>query len=180
MLAILIALPATALAVTVAPPRGSYGVTRQIREVTDTTRSSPFGQAEDAWRSMISIYQPTWPIERCRETTEPYMPPSTALAFDALGLEYGIPNGTFGSIENVFCEDSGDQAHLVDQLVLFSPALGQSRVVYGLLATALASQGFTVVTIDHPLDALRSVSIQMGLSPEEWTRRQKSRFPGLS
>jgi dienelactone hydrolase len=38
-------------------------------------------------------------------------------------------------------------------IVIFSPGLGISRLVYSGIAQSLASQGYAVVTVDHPYDA---------------------------
>lgn len=37
-------------------------------------------------------------------------------------------------------------------VVLFSPGLDTTRLLYSMLAQEIASQGFTVITLDHPFD----------------------------
>lgn len=73
--------------------------------------------------------------------------------YDSLGL----PSGIFGLLELSLCQNQRQHAGTAgDELfpiVIFSPGLGNSRLVYSGIAQSLASQGYTVVTVDHPYDA---------------------------
>ena len=73
--------------------------------------------------------------------------------YDSLGL----PKGVFGSLELSFCRSQSQHAGLAEDvafpIVIFSPGLGNSRLIYSGIAQSLASQGYAVVTVDHPYDA---------------------------
>ncbi|EAQ93798.1 hypothetical protein CHGG_02033 [Chaetomium globosum CBS 148.51] len=43
--------------------------------------------------------------------------------------------------------------HDANRILLFSPGYSIPRLYYNTLAASIASQGFTVITIDHPFDA---------------------------
>ncbi|KAK5123602.1 hypothetical protein LTR85_002640 [Meristemomyces frigidus] len=53
------------------------------------------------------------------------------------------------------CSDHPDSCSFPDDgpILLFSPAYSIPRLYYNVLASAIASEGFTVITIDHPEDA---------------------------
>lgn len=101
---------------------------------------------------MLSVFQPA----RCAATSAaPYMPNKTA--------EY---QGTF--LQQVFnlSQDLSplflgaslpvcpDCRPLEDSpILLFSPGYGIPRLYYSVLVSAIASEGFTVISIDHPDDA---------------------------
>lgn len=70
---------------------------------------------------------------------------------------YGLPNGIFASLELSFCQMSsrydGVAEDVMPPVVIFSPGLGNSRLVYSGIAQSFASQGYAVITVDHPYDA---------------------------
>ena len=67
------------------------------------------------------------------------------------------PDGIFGSLELSFCQNQSQPDGIAKDvsfpIVMFSPGLGNSRLVYSGIAQSLASQGYAVVTVDHPYDA---------------------------
>ncbi|KAL5366605.1 PAF acetylhydrolase family protein [Aspergillus floccosus] len=87
--------------------------------------------------------------------------PSTKLATfeDEQYAQAGIPAGAFGLLTLQTCMPcpSSDSSRRVKgpkfPLILFSPGLGNSRLLYGAMAQQLSSTGYIVVTIDHPYDA---------------------------
>ncbi|KAI4595231.1 hypothetical protein KJ359_007207 [Pestalotiopsis sp. 9143b] len=95
----------------------------------------------------------------------PYMTPLVAADFDILAISGGLPNGTFSNLQMELCSDpvktscsrnrGGHRRTLntPSALLIFSPGFGQSRLVYNAMAQSLASEGYVVVTIDHPYDA---------------------------
>jgi Platelet-activating factor acetylhydrolase, isoform II len=78
-------------------------------------------------------------------------------AFSALGIP--IPHGTFARLQLPVCTNTSSpplSAHSSTSclpLLLFSPGAGNSRLLYSALASAVASSGAVVITIDHPYDA---------------------------
>jgi pimeloyl-ACP methyl ester carboxylesterase len=93
--------------------------------------------------------------EHCLDLPSPYMPETTAAFLDAEYSAYGIPNNTFASFDLIACKPRGRSSvkNKSFPTVLFSPGLGNSRLLYSAMAQSLASEGFNVVTIDHPYDA---------------------------
>lgn len=99
------------------------------------------------------------------------MPDAIAEAQDsklgAFGI--GIENGTFESVSIRECirghsrtemkksDNDDDQKDEEGEekfpLLLFSPGLGETRYLYSNLLSSIASQGFVIVSIDHPYDA---------------------------
>jgi dienelactone hydrolase len=53
------------------------------------------------------------------------------------------------------CSDHPDSCSLLDDgpVLLFSPGYGIPRLYYNVISSAIASEGFVVITIDHPEDA---------------------------
>ncbi|KAK3641465.1 hypothetical protein LTR56_011278 [Elasticomyces elasticus] len=76
-------------------------------------------------------------------------------------IGFTVPEGTFESFRMQVCSPKRRQSHAKHRswsktgspLVLLSPGNSGSRLEYSLIAQAVASQGYTVVTIDHPYDA---------------------------
>jgi dienelactone hydrolase len=129
-------------------PHGKYNVTLTTGKLVDYDRN---GRA-----LMLSVFQPA----TCESTVPvPYMPEKTAkyqgeflkaifnLDFDLtpLFLEARLP----------VCLDHPDSSTSHDDkpIVLFSPGYSIPRLYYSVLASAIASEGFIVITMDHPGDA---------------------------
>jgi pimeloyl-ACP methyl ester carboxylesterase len=104
---------------------------------------------------MVSSFYPVALRQQCLDLPSPYMPATTAAYLDSEYAAYGIPNNTFASFNLISCKPRG-RPSVGSQFfptVLFSPGLGNSRLLYSAMAQSLASEGFNVVTIDHPYDA---------------------------
>lgn len=149
----LLFLPALVAGITISPSRGRYGVSSSTMDLIDHNRLDPYASEPQPRRLMLSIFQPIAPHEPCHPYTTPYMPPATAAAYDEMYSSFGIPNETFASFEMNFCKTPTRQGHRAYPTVIFSPGLGNSRLLYTALATSLSSQGFTVIIVDHPYDA---------------------------
>lgn len=109
---------------------------------------------------MLTSFYPT----NCRRTSYvPYMSDAIAEVQDAKfgTLGVGITNGTFESVSIRKCirghalggDDEEDEEKETYPLLLFSPGLGGTRILYSNLLSSIASQGFVVVSVDHPYDA---------------------------
>lgn len=141
-------------ATTISPPMGRYGIAYSTTEFVDQDRLDPFAPGQQPRRLMLSIFEPVAIHEPCHLYKTQYMPPTTAAAHDEIYSAFGIPNGTFASLENEFCKSSSKPAGCSSYpIAVFSPGLGNSRLLYSAMATSLSSQGLIVITVDHPYDA---------------------------
>lgn len=138
-------------------PNGSFGVALAIQEVINNDLNDPYASNGQKRRIMLSAFFPTVPVEDCQKIEAPYMPAFTASVYDQLYATEGIVNGTFEAFQLSLCEQNGsmsaDEPYLHFPVILFSPGLGNSRLIYSAVAESLAAQGFVVITIDHPFDA---------------------------
>lgn len=159
---------AIANAVTLPTTSGPFHVSLFTTALTDASRLDPYAPSESphARKLMISVFIPmdnsTAP---CTQDLVPYMTPLVAGDFDNLAMTAGLPNGTFSELNMKICKtfanDGCMKSHkgrrgtdrILRPLLLFSPGFGQSRLVYNAMAHSVASEGYIVVSIDHPYDA---------------------------
>jgi pimeloyl-ACP methyl ester carboxylesterase len=122
--------------------------------LTDPDRLDPFAKDGRLRSIMVSAFSP---VPNCRKKKiEPYMPPATAAFQGEKFAAYGLPNGSFPSFELETCDSSLSRHRGRSQpfpLVLFSGALGTSRMLYGSMLQSIAAAGYLVVSVDHPYDA---------------------------
>lgn len=150
----------TAASLSIGPPTGPFGTTLSTIELVDHSRLDPFIHSPTLRALMVSIFEPV-PRSSCPPALFPYMPTITAEFEDASYSQYGLPNNTFSSLFLQGCQMPAEYIYYplehIEQLdyplVLFSPALGTSRLLYNVIAQQLSSYGYVVVTIDHPHDA---------------------------
>lgn len=142
-------------ATTILPkPSGPFDVYYNTAKMVDGGRIDPFDPKKGHRAVMTSIYLPV----RCRGDLETiaYLPPKTAEVESEVFAAYGLPNGTLQSLNLQVCPGplrSQLQEAEKRPVVLFSPAQNTPRHLYGLIAQAVASHGYIVVSIDHPYDA---------------------------
>jgi len=158
LLGLALALATTAAAINLPLPSGSYGTTSSQAMLVDHSRSDPYAAAagiKSNRRLMVSAFYPVALRDQCQDRPLPYMPAATAAFLDFEYAAYGIPNNTFASFDLVSCKPRGRQSvrNQFFPTVLFSPGLGNSRLLYSAMAQSLASEGFNVITIDHTYDA---------------------------
>ncbi|OBT67659.1 hypothetical protein VE03_03435 [Pseudogymnoascus sp. 23342-1-I1] len=140
-------------------PPGKYNVTLTTGTLIDYTRHDLSTTPPTPRALMLSVFQPT----TCPSTIPfPYMPTKTA-TFQGAFLQ-AIFNVTtnltplFLSARLPVCP-SHHHPHprpprtIDPPILLFSPGYSIPRLYYSVLASAIASQGYTVLTIDHPGDA---------------------------
>jgi hypothetical protein len=138
-------------------PTGSYQVGLSTAEVIDHSRTQPFAPVVEPRKLMISVFYPV--VAQHPTVTGEYMLPETAKYEDKTlsGLGMKTPSGTF---EKVALNLASNKAHqdLTHQpachypLALFMSGQGSTRLFYSQLASTIASNGYTVVTIDAPYD----------------------------
>ncbi len=156
----LVVLARAASSLVVHPPLSTYGVASTPMELIDYARKDPFAAKEGLNRPrrlMVSSFYPVGLLDLCQPYTDPYMPPATAAVYDGMYDSLGLPKGIFGAFELSLCRDRRSYAssglNSSFPLVLFSPGLENSRLIYSGIAQSLASQGYIVITVDHPYDA---------------------------
>lgn len=136
-------------------PPGRYNVTLANGPLTDYSRHLNHTSTPTPRALMLSVFQPA----ECASTVAaPYMPNKTA-AFQGLFFENstGIPANLITNLVSEarlpVCDDSPRRncTSVTDSpiLLLLSGYQG-SRLLYNVIASAIASEGFTVITIDHP------------------------------
>jgi pimeloyl-ACP methyl ester carboxylesterase len=131
-------------------PNGTYGVGLSIGRLTDTDRMDPYNTKQHR-NVVLSAFYPIGPLAKCDTKVVDYMPPATAQIQDEFYAQYGLPNGSFERLRLSLCRIP--QHTKAFPLLVFSPGLGNSRLIYSALAQSIASNGYTVITIDHPYDA---------------------------
>ena len=153
-------------AVLVPEPTGPYDVAMKVQEVTDWSRpQDPLDNKPQprGRRLLLSVFLP---IDRhnknqsCTRITIPYMTPLVAADYGAQAGAYGLPTDTYSQFNLQFCDlsnispcnDKGCRRREFP-VILFTPGLEESRLLYGAGARSLASQGYIVITIDHPYEA---------------------------
>lgn len=132
----------------------SLNVSTMSMPLIDTRRQDPFKNDGRAREIMVSSF---FPVSACqREQLEAYMPRITAAYQDDKFAAYGLPNGSFRSLDlqtcklSTHCTSSSFDSH---PLVVFSGALGTSRMLYNSMLQSIAAAGYLVVSVDHPYDA---------------------------
>ncbi|KAF1956472.1 PAF acetylhydrolase family protein [Byssothecium circinans] len=122
--------------------------------LTDKGRPDPFANDGRDREVMVSGF---FPVTTCQhERLEAYMPPATASFQDDKFAAYGLPNGSFKSLDLQTCSLSANRTSCFSgslPLVVFSGALGTSRMIYSSMLQSVAAAGYLVVSVDHPYDA---------------------------
>ena len=140
-------------AIVLPKPTGRYEVGINTMKLVDKTRKlDPFAPDNRTRAIMVSAFYPVEKTSACYPTRiVKYMPPVTATFISNEYSIYGIPNGTFEGIGVQTCR-LGAQVSDDYPIVLFSPGLGGSRLIYQVIAQQVASSGYIVVLLDHPYD----------------------------
>lgn len=153
--AVVVAVAANAY--TVPSPKGPYAVAFQNMTLTDESRSDPYASTEQKRRVLVSAYLPVHTSHKeCPKRTVPYMSPAVAAYYGQVATQMGLANDTFALFDMEFCDLKkycGKAKRSNFPLVLYDTGLGTARGLYGSRARALASEGYIVVTLDHPYDA---------------------------
>ncbi|KAK8859711.1 Alpha/Beta hydrolase protein [Apiospora arundinis] len=143
-------------------PSGPYPVSVVVESLTDKSRPDPYAPSDKPHqrRVVTSLFLPIDPAAvRSQVRTVPYMTPLVAADYGLLATTVGLPNDTFAEFKVESSHVLGGRCNSAARpptslpLVIFSPGFGQSRLLYGIMARSLASEGYAVVTIDHPYDA---------------------------
>ncbi|KAM0425840.1 hypothetical protein ACHAPT_008778 [Fusarium lateritium] len=157
MLPILLLLLVNKAAGFLAPnPPGKYNVTLTTGPLIDYTRNDPYAAKPTPRALMLSVFQPA----RCASTVPiPYMPKKIAEYQGTFLKEtWNIsvnPTPLFLEARLPVCPGHPNSCSPLNDapILLFSPGYSIPRHYYNVLASAIASEGFIVITIDHPGDA---------------------------
>nr|POE86661.1 putative 1-alkyl-2-acetylglycerophosphocholine esterase [Quercus suber]POE87636.1 putative 1-alkyl-2-acetylglycerophosphocholine esterase [Quercus suber] len=146
-------------ALLVPPPLGPYAVAAKPVELFDPSRTDPFaGAGSSKRRFMASAFLPVHAEYHCTMEIVPYMPALTAAAYDPWGESLGIPQGTLAKFQMQLCNISTvkpdvDHRKKDFPVVVLSPGLGGTRLIYSAVARSLASLGYIVFTVDPTHEA---------------------------
>lgn len=139
-------------AVSFPPPTGPYQVGYTQHVFNHTTPNDPVAPANSSSILLATIYYPTETIPFPGNNTAPYLDPTTAALWsDALGF----PNNSLESLTtwNVHQAPPFDERTTGGSqkpTIIFSPGGGENAIMYNALNSDLASQGYTVLALDHP------------------------------
>lgn len=136
-------------------PDGPYLVKWTSQELVDHDRIDPFNSSH-ARRLMISRFTPVPPRECTEECRVPWLEPKTRADIANIFAPYldpfHWPRDLWGQFElQVCCKDKSRRHDF--PIVLFSPGLNATRLIYSLTGQHLASMGYEVVTMDHPYES---------------------------
>ncbi|GKZ30700.1 hypothetical protein AbraIFM66950_009994 [Aspergillus brasiliensis] len=134
------------------PSTGPCDVTLHASELVDQSRIDPFDPKGDKRSIMVTTFTPA----NCGSVlSTSYIPNATAKYEDGSFQSFGLPSGTFESlrIQTQTQQQPLSSVNGSYPVVLFSPALGTSRLMYTSLLQDIASNGFAVISVDHPYDA---------------------------
>lgn len=142
-------------AVSFPPPSGPYyvGYTQQV--LNNTTPNDPVAPKNASSSLLVTIYYPTLMVPVPGTNTAPYFDRTTAAVW---GDAFQYPNNSLQGLTtwNVYQApplDIRPNGETLKPTIIFSPASGQNAIMYNALNSGLASQGYTVVALDHPGEA---------------------------
>ncbi|KAF1932133.1 uncharacterized protein M421DRAFT_416860 [Didymella exigua CBS 183.55] len=136
--------------------RHDYEVAISTASLADTGRLDPFAKDGSFRRILVSSFTP---IAGCRsKELQDYMPPATAAFEDEKFGAYGLPNESFPALQLETCVSRPSASRRQGKedafpLILFSGALGTSRLLYSSMLQSIAAAGYLVISLDHPYDA---------------------------
>jgi pimeloyl-ACP methyl ester carboxylesterase len=135
-------------AVPLIPPTGPYHVGYMQHVFNHTTLNDPVAPKNASSILLATIYYPTLTIPVPGNNTAPYLDPTTAQIWGG-PLQY--PNGSLEGLTtwNVYQAPALKEA-THKPTIIFSPGGGENAIMYNTLNSELASQGYTVLALDHP------------------------------
>ena len=108
---------------------------------------------------MVTVFYPILSASECEPLqTISYMPRATAQIWDQELATYGFTNASLEDFGISACRRNASAAPSCPgkdlPIVIISPGQGASRQLYSGMAQSVASNGYLVISIDHPYDAL--------------------------
>ncbi|KAH7304299.1 Alpha/Beta hydrolase protein [Stachybotrys elegans] len=136
---------------------GPYAVSMRNIALTDNSRWDPLASQDEPHkrRFMASLFLPLAPGS-CEQTTVPYLSPAEEVAWGLyVESDFGVPAAMIAGYEMEYCQPFANttKGSSMFPVVIFGGGGGGSRVLYSVQARELASQGYFVITTDHPYEA---------------------------
>lgn len=141
------------------PPSGPHNVRITSKKLVDESRVDPFDPTHGKRALMVTSFVPA----DCSSTEYmPYMPDKVAREHDTQFKSLGIRTGTFERLRMRACLASESTYPAAPAkrasgqsypLAIFSPGADLSRLLYNDILANIASQGYVVVSVDHPYDS---------------------------
>jgi predicted dienelactone hydrolase len=133
------------------PPTGPYHVGYMQHVFNHTTPNDPAASRNASSILLATIYYPTLTVPVPGNNTAPYLDSTTTQIWGSI-LQY--PNGSLDNLTtwNVYQAPVLEEA-TYKPTIIFSPGGGENAVMYNTLNSELASQGYTVLALDHPGEA---------------------------
>ena len=153
---LLLLLSVTATGYLLPDPPGKYNVTLSTGTLTDRTRHVTSAGTTLPRTLVLSVFQPA----KCTSTVAVEYMPDEVADFQGPFLQ-AVFNVSF-DLTPIFrearlqvCPNKADACSTQEDapVILFSPGYSIPRYYYNVLASAMASHGFTVITFDSPGDA---------------------------
>lgn len=144
---------ATSVAERFPPPDGPYNVGITQTVFNRSSPNDPVALRNISSYLLATIYYPTLSIPS-PQTTAPYLDPINARIWES---SRNLPNSSLSSLQTwnqfnaPFCSYSPNTT--LPPTVIFSPGGGANAAFYNSLLSALASNGYTIVALDHPGEA---------------------------
>lgn len=124
------------------PPSGPFNTSLTTAKLVDSHRNDPYSTTPSPRALMVSIFQPITPTQ-CSPIEVDYMPALTSAFQDNEFGQYGIPAGTFESLQLQVCKppttylprgSSSRKSCGIYPLLIFSPGNGRTRLLYNAIA----------------------------------------------
>lgn len=112
--------------------------------------SAPNGSTPQPRRLMVSIFQPLTHLRSCpKPILIDYAPPAIAAFYS----QEFVANGTLERLQLQNCAIPPPPSRKSSPVLLFSPGFGVTRFAYSAEVQALASWGYTIISVDHTYEA---------------------------
>lgn len=127
------------------PPTGPYFVGYTQHVFNKATPNDPLNPSNTSSILLATVYYPTLSIPVPGVNTAPYLDLTTAKLW---GDNYQFPNNSLQSLTtwNVY---QAPPLSAQKPTIIFSPGAGENAIMYNALTSQLASEGYTIVALDH-------------------------------
>ncbi|GGV09235.1 esterase [Streptomyces filipinensis] len=147
---------ADAVALRLPVPTGPHPVGATTLYLVDPSRRDPWDPSMPVREVMVTVLYPAAQVDGGRHPIAPQMSPRTAADFARIAPRANpqLPTAGVDWAATMTHAHAGAPAQTVRRpVVLYSPGGGDPRTLGTYVAEELASQGYVVVSIDHPGDA---------------------------
>jgi pimeloyl-ACP methyl ester carboxylesterase len=134
------------------PPTSPYHVGYKQHVFNKTTLNDPVAPANASSILLATIYYPALSIPISGNNTTPYLDPTAAKLWGD-SLQYpdnSLQSFTTWNVHEAPPLDTTTLGVAQKPTVIFSPGGGENAIMFKALNSELASQGYTVLALDHP------------------------------